>query len=118
MAAYAALGHGAMDVGDVLQRFDRMHSPRQLSGRGALEQRAQPTAVRVGNDGAHGDATLGGGLAARLNADEHSAVTNQCEALLLQHRPVGNRVPARLGPSGEVGTEAPDSTGSPTSGSR
>src|SRR5215217_1420031 len=106
--AHPALGHGPVGVGDLVQRHDRVHSGGQLAGRGAGEQVAQSRTVGVRDHDVHGDPALCGRLGARLDADEGPAVADQGEALLLQHRAVGDRVPARLGAGGEPGAEAAD----------
>ncbi len=45
--AYPALRHGAVGVGDPVQRQDGVHPGRQLAGRGAGEQVGQPRPVGV-----------------------------------------------------------------------
>ena len=97
-----------MGVGNLVERHDRVHPGGQRARRGAGEQIAQSRAIGVRHHDVHGDAALGGRHVTRPDADECPAVADQGEAPLLQHRTIGDRVPARLRMRGEVGADAAD----------
>jgi hypothetical protein len=97
-----------MGVGDLVHRQNRLHPGRQLAGGSTGEQFAQSMAVGMRDYDGDVDPPLGGRLGARPHADEGPAVADQCEAALMQHRTIGDRVPTRLGVRGELDTEAAD----------
>jgi DNA-binding HxlR family transcriptional regulator len=104
-AADAALRHGGVRLVDPVEGEHLGHPGRELAGGGALQQSREPAAVRHHADCADLDAALGRRRGRRLHADEQAAVTDQTHGLLLQHRPVGHRVPAAARLGGEVGAE-------------
>jgi hypothetical protein len=103
--ANPTLGHGLVCGGDLVQRHDRVNSGRQLARRGAGEQGVWLKAVGVRYDSGYADPAFRLRLGVGLDANKGPAVAEQGKAALLQRRAVGDYIPARFGPRGEVGAE-------------